>query len=1598
MPKPMPTSFALQLLTSLYNRTKNVAGDLLIDQTLLGQDHLTSMWNIIFSVDHLKLGSPQVSAQDNATGNFTVNGTIDLIPFQNKGIQLQNLGAQIQFFASSDSTDPTQISIECIIDFQGLPTEWDIISLYPYLPSYMNYQTDMLAEGAQESFLREISFQNIQTRFSSYDFWQVENLEKQTPGLQLLTTLSSPPQLGLELLRSGFNFSSTIQADGDFWDQVKLIQPDLNTLSVFGAIGTDDQGEGNILIGHSLQNTSTQQFPSLNVGGLNIELRRLCIYSGLNNISGLPPGFAFEVYLGQEGNGLDLIVQTAIGSTSARILGIFDKGITLSDMESLLGLSDLASMLPAGHDLGQLTLNYMELGVSISPMRMDTLEFHITTEKPISFFNDKVEVTPTLIWNRSYSQDSDTPTTDLTIAGDWILGGTEFYTSLDPSSGGFFVSMKTGQSLDASELINRFFSTKALPEIDIVDFELDGNFKDSSFSFEIDFTSDWEIDFGGNNPVVLTQLGIQGEYGPPSDNPNGEPTSSGSILGVLLIGDWNLNVEIDWGTELSIEALIPNINVSWLIDQLLHEIHIPMELPDFNIQDLDVKIVPKTKEFSIQGGSSDTIDFFSGLDLKIDSFQAERKLIDPNQGLYESSAAIQLSMDVGGVGLALSGTYNSSPSSQSGTSTTEWDFKVQQQDTPIPFGKLIEKFGAWIGLNFPMLVGDLNLQKFYMEFNVGSANKYFILSGSVYDGTTLLGRFSFFAEKNDPADTYIGSVQDYLSAMNNGTYQSPPDTNWDYVLDLEVDINIDAANFPLVGSEINSVQSMKLQSISCAIASRKFTQQEMTTLVNRLPQGALIPPVKDIDQGKNFSTQVQLGGSALTLSMPLDASPGGTNTGGNTPIVPVTPPPPNYPVPTTQPSSVDKTKWFALNLQFGAVSLPRIGVRFVNSKVTFLLDAYLNLGGIEIGLAGLGVSSPFDHFQPSFSLDGLSVTYSNPPITIGGGFLKAGEGLYEGEAILSLTQFELSAIGAYSNQNGTISFFIYLDYSEPLGGPPYFYVMGLAGGFGYNFSLNIPSVDQIRNFPFVQIAEGSETSTNSDPVAMLQYLSEHNITVPQSGEYWFAAGVRFLTFQMIDSFALASVELGDNFEIDLVGLSTLSIPQGVSNPIAEAQMALKASFDPQNGFFGISAQLTPSSYVLSQDCHLTGGFAYYIWLGGEHAGDFVVTFGGYHPSFQPPSYYPSVPRLGIYWQIGSSISIQGYSYFALTPGYLMAGGGLEAVWRCGDLSAWFSAYVDFLLRWKPFHYDADCGVDIGVSYRFSIDLLFTTIHITITVHIGADIHFWGPNFSGIARIHLWIVSFSISFGDSGQHPDPIAWSEFKTSFLPQRDGQTHACEIAATSGLVKDLSKDSSSTLQWVVNPHTLRLSINTSVPLRTTSFGNDSLSSTNQVFGVAPMDRKSSDIQKSDASIQITRDGERAEGDFILDPAYKNVPDSLWGESMSAELNSEAVRSGILMGFNLRPKPIKNPAVTAEISITKLEFADDPIIGAYAWETVTEPTEANLTQEERRQKIQSTISQTANARTNLFSAFGFNAGDFDLTNLSQGTDNAFLSAPKIYS
>lgn len=71
-----------------------------------------------------------------------------------------------------------------------------------------------------------------------------------------------------------------------------------------------------------------------------------------------------------------------------------------------------------------------------------------------------------------------------------------------------------------------------------------------------------------------------------------------------------------------------------------------------------------------------------------------------------------------------------------------------------------------------------------------------------------------------------------------------------------------------------------------------------------------------------------------------------------------------------------------------------------------------------------------------------------------------------------------------------------------------------------------------------------------------------------------------------------------------------------------------------------------------------------------------------------------------------SLQLKGDLYFALTPAAVMAGGHLEVTFHDGSIRAWLRAGADFLMMWKPYHYDVWMYVDVGGSCE--VDFLFFT--------------------------------------------------------------------------------------------------------------------------------------------------------------------------------------------------------------------------------------------------------------------------------------------------
>ena len=759
--------------------------------------------------------------------------------------------------------------------------------------------------------------------------------------------------------------------------------------------------------------------------------------------------------------------------------------------------------------------------------------------------------------------------------------------------------------------------------------------------------------------------------------------------------------------------------------------------------------------------------------------------------------------------------------------------------------------------------------------------------------------------------------------------------------------------------------------------------------------------------------------------------------------------------------------WITVQRAFGPLQCQRLGVGWPqpnnNLLLSFLFDGDVALAGLEVDLKGLSIgiplASPGQISSYELGLDGLDITFAEGPVEISGGLLKAHVKVdgqdkteYNGEALIKAATWSISAVGSWATLNGHPSLFIFAFLNATIGGPAFFFITGLSAGFGYNRSLTLPSQDQVQTFPLVAgLTDPSQIGgANAGPGQALQALQDW--VQPAQGVYWIAAGVQFTSFELINSNALVVVEFGKHFEIAILGLSRIRLPQAGPVTYAYVELGLEVIIDPSDGLFSATAVITPNSYVIDPACHLTGGFAFFVWFGANtHAGDFVLTIGGYHPSFNKPQWYPDEPRLGFNWQVSDQLSIKGGAYFALTPSCVMGGGSLSMQFHSGNLTAWFDAYADFLIQWKPFYYLIDIGVNIGVSYR--LHLLFTTV--TIKIEVGADLTVWGPPTGGVVHVHLWCVSFTVSFGPSyGQGNDYMDFNSFK-SLLPQDNQQSNAPQPRAAMMLMAEAAEDTPSLPQgnvikliinrgqfpqiaqdgrWLVRSDEFIFTVETAFPLTELDLAgpNNSLkklvppqlavkdtnapacarATDGYYVGVRPMG-----INCTNSTLTLTVTDEQnvvqdLNSDWLWTETTRAVPEALWGKAIpqtDTPTPSANTLPGRLVGLSSIAPRIYQPQGPDAIPISNLSY--DPINPTdedylpFPQPSVTNQPQISNTSLET---IATTINQDGTAgspasnRAAIFTAlsdFGYNAGaNDDMSVLAQNVNLNYPAAPMLGS
>ncbi|MCB9272916.1 MAG: hypothetical protein H6564_02685 [Lewinellaceae bacterium] len=1327
---------------------------------------------------------------------------------------------------------------------------WTILNSFPDLPSYFN-----LAQGSsQPSFFSDLGLNTPRLLISSQSTEVAGTAAKIDAILKELGHKTQPLLQQQDQIISGLNFFGELT----FEEALTFINPlvEVAELKFFNGFTKEADGLTNI---HLFVPVAS----GFEVGGFKAEFQGFELYT--STTSSVLSSSGLVLYGAVEAGDIqiNIIGNVPIGGSLASVTAELPNGLSLANITSLVSLTNMDEMgdlLPMPVDiLANISLNSFSVAFFISSPAIESIEFEMGVSNTYTFIDGVIGLEGLRfngLLNKPFASTANSRKLQFQMLAIWKLGTANIYTSLLLPDGVLTGALGPEEPLNLSDLFNKFFPGLSIDhDILVLDLEAQAT-KAGAYSLSIEMADLWQLSISDALSLELDQLSLSIE-GDKASGASGEMRAVLDVSGIGIFisagvpepgGGWLFAGGTAPGQELSIGDLITGLAAKFGVDD-----SIPEPIKAFTMQDIFASFDTGAKTFI---------------------FSCKGKLPLDEDTVLEATINVEITA-----------IQNSTPTAYSKTFTgritiDDYDFALLFSSDP----------------SQNILAAVLSI-----EGDDASVSIQSLISQLSPDAADAIPELSVTLKQ---AAIIYASVQ---ADPNTG---QPASGKTLFTVGLQ--LGMDFTNLPLVGPMLPASASISLDEVRIMYSKGGITSADVSSAFTTAEIDITLPDVGLAD-GANIAGTMELGPFPLQFDLPLEsgsASNGSSesNTGGSSSTGGSTS--------KRLPAPDSPGKWFNINKRLGPLNLARIGINFADSNLWFMADAELTLGPLTLSLLELSFGSPLDRFAPAFNLRGFGLRYASGPVEVGGLFLRIDNdagvdpGLevsdrFGGTAVIKTSSLTIAALGEYAMVNGEPSFYIFAYLGYPLGGPAFFFVEGLAAGFGYNRSVRIPDVSQVAQHPMIVVA----TEGIDNPLDLAGLLISGNYIPINLGKIFLAVGIRFTSFKLIDSFVLVIATFGDSFRLDIMGRSKLVLPTADPNaskavtPLAEITLLLRGSFVPDEGFLGIQAQLSNDSYILSRDCTLQGGFAFFTWFDpSPYAGDFVLTLGGYHPRFNKPAHYPNVPRLGFNWRVTPQLTIKGRMYMALTPSAAMAGGSLEAVWKDGSLKASFLIGADFLISWKPYHYDAQIYVHMSISYTF----WFFGEH-TVSLSIGADLHVWGPEFSGVARIDLSIVSFTVEFGPTPLNPvQPISWQEFNDSFLPAANLLT----LSIADGLLSTAKEETTGAEIWVINPKTFTMNTDSVLPIEQGMYDDQAglqplFRSRNTQFGISPMGLGASKVQTRASLAVFNNSNDDQQGYFRMRPIFKAVPRALWGTTLSAGLNKEKeLVHNVLTGFTLIARP----------------------------------------------------------------------------------------------
>lgn len=555
-----------------------------------------------------------------------------------------------------------------------------------------------------------------------------------------------------------------------------------------------------------------------------------------------------------------------------------------------------------------------------------------------------------------------------------------------------------------------------------------------------------------------------------------------------------------------------------------------------------------------------------------------------------------------------------------------------------------------------------------------------------------------------------------------------------------------------------------------------------------------------------------------------------------------------------------------------------------------------------------------------FSVQGLSLQYNSPAFSLYGGFYRDISGSreeYNGLITIKLKKIEIIALASYVKENSYSSLFAfgYLGITIPL--HPAFEIKGMAIGFGLNRTFVLPSVKEVEHFPLIRIVLNNGLRPDE---SLKDVFSKLNKYIPaKEGSYMIIIGLRFQSFKIIDTIALVALDIENGLVFNMLGLSTMELPD-----VYRIKFAFSLQADFNSGAVIARGEITDGSYLLFPEVQLQGSFVFALWFSGNSRGDFLFTIGGYHPNFKVPKHYPEAAelnRLGFSLRRGNLSASMGM-YFTLTPQSIMMG-LIGKLYYSMDLSEnitidyWIGSETftfkigieveikleaHFIMFWKPFSYSAD--LELLFHVKLFADFWFFSININVSLH--AKLSIWGPDLAGLASLDIAGYYFTVRFGEAGSRSRQLTKDEFRKEFIPQDH-----LKLSITEGKISREGKNTGQEYNEeipIVNPVGFVFEFSSQVPVSDIELSGGSHIATHELFGINCEGYDETPFLHS-IKVEITN-GACLHQEWQIEPIHQNMPKALWSReklTQSSVLAGDGLIKNLTTGARIRfPEPAK--------------------------------------------------------------------------------------------